>query len=154
MEYSKFKITDSNVWHDKSAKKIKKEFKDDYCTKYLIQLIKTYLRWNNSANYTGVYYIALHTISSDLGAPEEDVLVAVNWLIKDGFCDYDFDLDYVWVKNMLLDQTSVSMKLNDNQIVGINKKVKDFPKELCFLGDFLDMYETSHHIRYEPEEIY
>lgn len=84
--------------------------------------------------------------------PLEGVKQAILTLIELDFCFYDFESEFVFVKEMARWQIGESLKEKDNRVVGLRKYVKSMPKPIA--ARFLERYNEDFHLGFSLEEYY
>ena len=132
------------------------------------QRVAIYLMTSPSSEMTGVYYCPLTAILNDVGSfeapskplssplqgplegsisPLKGVKEAILTLIKLDFCFYDFESEFVFVKEMARWQIGESLKEKDNRVVGLRKYVKSMPKPIA--ARFLERYNDDFHLGFD-----
>ena len=135
------------------------------------QRVAIYLMTAPSSEMTGVFYCPLSSILNDVGifeaplkplirpsegasegvySPLEGVKRAILTLMKLDFCFYDFESEFVFVKEMARWQIGESLKENDNRVVGLRKYVKSMPKPIA--ARFIERYNEDFHLGFNLEE--
>lgn len=99
------------------------------------------------SNMIGVYYLPLSSISKHVGISLRKVKKAIEVLKALNFCDYDYSMEYVWVKEMAFHQLG-ELKENDHRIKYCNREYKNLP-ELIFNGDFFSKYVSFLKLKEE-----
>ncbi|MDM8227737.1 hypothetical protein [Parasutterella secunda] len=126
------------------------------------QRVAIYLMTAPSSEMTGVFYCPLSSILNDVGifeapsnpllspseggsegvwSPLKGVKQAILDLIDLDFCFYDFESEFVFVKEMAKWQIGESLKERDNRVAGLRKFVKSMPKPMAAL--FLERYNED-----------
>lgn len=62
-------------------------------------------------------------------------------LIATGFCDFDEGSGLVFIKSMAGHQHGHSLKINDNRVLGISAKLKEFSRNERLVQAFIDIYQ-------------
>ena len=135
------------------------------------QRVAIYLMTAPSSEMTGVFYCPLSSILNDVGifeapckplvsssegalervhSPLEGVKQAILSLMKLDFCFYDFESEFVFVKEMARWQIGESLKEKDNRVVGLRKYVKSMPKPIA--ARFIERYNEDFHLGFDLEE--
>ncbi len=135
------------------------------------QRVAIYLMTAPASEMTGVFYCPLTSILNDVGIfeaplkplaspsegakegwsdPLEGVKQAILTLIELDFCFYDFESEFVFVKEMARWQIGDSLKEKDNRVVGLRKYVKSMPKPIA--ARFLERYNEDFHLGFDLEE--
>ena len=135
------------------------------------QRVAIYLMTSPSSEMTGVYYCPLTAILNDVGSfeapykplvspskaplegstsPLEGVKQAILTLIKLDFCFYDFESEFVFVKEMARWQIGESLKEKDNRVIGLRKYVKSMPKPIA--ARFLERYNDDFHLGFDLDD--
>ncbi len=142
------------------------------------QRIAMYLMTAPMAEMTGVFYCPIATILNDVGAPyeglqresegaskglargQEDpskghqrgvegVKRALEALKELDFCFYDFESEFVFVKEMARCQIAEKLKPSDNQVKGIRKLVENMPKPMR--ARFIERYNKDFSLGFDEE---
>lgn len=135
------------------------------------QRVAIYLMTAPSSEMTGVFYCPLSSILNDVGifeapcnpltspsegalegvhSPLEGVKQAISTLMELDFCFYDFESEFVFVKEMARWQIGESLKEKDNRVVGLRKYVKSMPKPIA--ARFIARYNEDFHLGFDLEE--
>jgi hypothetical protein len=112
---------------------------------HLAYLTALHLMLNAHANMIGVYYQPYSYLSCDLFLEMSEVKCIMEKLIKDGFCEYDQDKEYIWVCDLAEMRVGESLKVNDNQVKGVRVLIEELP-ELTFMNKFIDRYAKAFHL--------
>lgn len=134
------------------------------------QRVAIYLMTAPSSEMTGVFYCPLSSILNDVGvfeaplkplispsegalegvySPLEGVKQAILTLMKLDFCFYDFESEFVFVKEMARWQVGESLKEKDNRVVGLRKYVKSMPKPIA--ARFIERYNEDFKLGFDLE---
>lgn len=142
------------------------------------QRIALYLMTAPMAEMTGVFYCPVATILNDVGAPceglasayegaseglargdappseghqrgIEGVKRALKALQELDFCFYDFESEFVFVKEMACWQIAEKLKPSDNRVKGIRRAVENFPKPMR--TRFLARYNEDFSLGFEEK---
>ena len=135
------------------------------------QRVAIYLMTAPSSEMTGVFYCPLSSILNDVGvfeaplkpltspsecalegvySPFEGVKQAILTLMKLDFCFYDFESEFVFVKEMARWQIGESLKDKDNRVVGLRKYVKSMPKPIA--ARFIERYNEDFKLGFDLED--
>ena len=109
------------------------------------RVVSLYLLTNPSAHMTGVYYLPVVLIAHEAGLSVDQATFILNKLCEIGYCSYDCEYEYIWVRDMGVDQVSAQLKPNDNRIKAINDHYASLPK-LSFLKAFYNKYVELFHL--------
>lgn len=142
------------------------------------QRIAMYLMTAPMAEMTGVFYCPIATILNDVGAPCEELHIesegsseglarvredpskghqrgvegvkrALEALKELDFCFYDFESEFVFVKEMARCQIAEKLKPSDNQVKGIRKLVENMPKPMR--ARFIERYNKDFSLGFDEE---
>lgn len=138
------------------------------------QRVAMYLLTAPMADMTGVFYCPVATILNDVGAPceplaypskglstpsegdltpldrgFEGVKKALLTLQELGFCVYDFESEYVFVKEMARWQIAPKLKPSDNRSKGLRKTVENMPKPMR--ARFIARYNKDFSLGFDEE---
>ena len=113
------------------------------------RLVALYMLTNVHTNMIGVYYLPIAYIAHDTGVEIEKTEEIIQQLCDIGFCDYDYDFEYIWICNMAYYQIG-ELKEKDNRVVNVNQIYQSLPR-LKFLGDFYYKYYETFHL-YPPRK--
>lgn len=125
------------------------------------QRVAMYLLTAPASEMTGVYYCPVATILNDVGLPSESLardhegaLKAVKEALKTlrslNFCEFDFDSEYVFVKEMARWQIAEKLKPTDNRVKGIIKTVESMPEPMR--SRFIARYNDDFSLGFEVEK--
>ena len=140
------------------------------------QRIAMYLLTAPMADMTGVFYCPVATILNDVGAPceplaypskglstpsegaltpldrgFEGVKKALLTLQELGFCVYDFESEYVFVKEMARWQIAPKLKPSDNRSKGLRKTVENMPNPMR--ARFIARYNEDFALGFDEQEV-
>ncbi len=140
------------------------------------QRIAMYLLTAPMADMTGVFYCPVATILNDVGAPCEPLLnsskglsspsegastpldrgfegvkKALLTLQELGFCVYDFESEYVFVKEMARWQIAPRLKPSDNRSKGLRKTVENMPNPMR--ARFIARYNEDFSLGFDEKEV-
>lgn len=120
------------------------------------QRVAMYLLTAPSSDMTGVFYCPVATILNDVGSPSEGVGRGFEGGMKEarraleilqslGFCFYDFNSEFVFVKEMARWQIAESLKPTDNRVKSIRKTVDsmDEPMKTRFLARYNEKFSLG-----------
>lgn len=134
------------------------------------QRVAIYLMTSPMSEMTGVYYCPLASILNDVGtleaslkplespskggidglvSPFEGVKQAILTLMELDFCFYDFESEFVFVKEMARWQIGECLKEKDNRVIGLRKYVKSMPKPIA--SRFLERYNDDFCLGFDLE---
>lgn len=140
----------STYWTGRTGHDIRKRGRD-------AQLVGAYLMFAPGSNMLGVFHLPIATLASaicakpeDLGRALEDALKALRSLSEVGFCTYDEELEWVWVREMAAWQVDDELKRDDNRTKAVAKLWLSLPK-LPFLNEFYARYRVPFHLPQRPE---
>lgn len=125
------------------------------------QRVAMYLLTAPASEMTGVYYCPVATILNDVGLPSESlardhegalkaVIEALKALQSLDFCEFDFDSEYVFVKEMARWQIAEKLKPTDNRVKGIIKTVESMPEPMR--SRFIARYNDDFSLGFEVEK--
>lgn len=125
------------------------------------QRVAMYLLTAPASEMTGVYYCPVATILNDVGLPSESlardhegalkaVIEALKALQSLDFCEFDFDSEYVFVKEMARWQIAEKLKPTDNRVKGIIKTVESMPEPMR--ARFIARYNDDFSLGFEVEK--
>lgn len=140
------------------------------------QRVAMYLLTAPMADMTGVFYCPVATILNDVGAPceplaypskglstpsegaltpldrgFEGVKKALLTLQELGFCVYDFESEYVFVKEMARWQIAPKLKPSDNRSKGLRKTVENMPNPMR--TRFIARYNEDFALGFDEQEV-
>lgn len=126
------------------------------------QRVAMYLLTAPASEMTGVYYCPVATILNDVGLPSESlardhegalkaVIEALKVLQSLDFCKFDFDSEYVFVKEMARWQIAEKLKPTDNRVKGIIKTVESMPEPMR--SRFIARYNDDFSLGFEVEKL-
>lgn len=112
-------------------------------------LVRDYLLTAPMASMSGVYYCSIYYICADLGLAPQAVNQALQFLVSIGFCFYDWNTEWVFVKNMARFQVGQELKPADKRVVHLRKDVEQMPEP--FKSMFVDEYNDVFCLDYQIE---
>lgn len=126
------------------------------------QRVAMYLLTAPGSDMTGVFYCPVAMILNDVGSPFEDpskgyelalkgVKEALKTLSSLGFCFYDFDSEFVFVREMARWQIAEKLKPSDNRVKGVLKYVESMPEPLR--ARFVARYNEDFSLGFAAETI-
>ena len=141
-QYSKIS---PSLWTGKTAKAIRGDLE--------AIVVQSYLLTSPMATMTGVYYCPVSYICSDTGLSHEGAMNGLKVLIDEGFCFYDWNREWVFVKNMARFQVAEELKPNDKRVVQMKKETANMPEPFKHL--FSRQYNESFclDMRFEQEAV-
>ena len=125
------------------------------------QRVAMYLLTAPASEMTGVYYCPVATILNDVGLPSESlardhegalkaVIESLKALRSLDFCEFDFDSEYVFVKEMARWQIAEKLKPTDNRVKGIIKTVESMPEPMR--ARFIARYNDDFSLGFQVEK--
>ena len=108
------------IWTGRTAKAIRGNLE--------AMVVQSYLLTSPMATMTGVYYCPVSYICSDTGLSRDAALKGLQTLVAEGFCFYDFDSEWVFVKNMARFQVADELKPKDKRVVQMKKETANMPE--------------------------
>ena len=141
----KYSKISPSLWTGKTAKTIRGDLE--------AIVVQSYLLTSPMATMTGVYYCPVSYICSDTGLGHEGAMNGLQVLIDDGFCFYDWNREWVFVKNMARFQVAEELKPNDKRVVQMKKETANMPEP--FKSLFARQYNESFclDMRFDQEEV-
>ena len=121
------------IWTGKTAKAIRGDLE--------AIVVQSYLLTSPMATMTGVYYCPVSYICSDTGLSCEAAMNGLKALTNEGFCFYDWDREWVFVKNMARFQVAEELKPKDKRVVQMRKEAAKMPEP--FKSLFSRQYNES-----------
>ena len=126
------------------------------------QRVALYLMSAPSSEMTGVYYCPVTSILFEVGSPFDApskglqeqidaVKEALSILSDLDFCLYDFESEYVFVKEMARWQIAESLKPSDKRVIAVRKAVASMP--LAFQRAFVERYNVDFCLGFSADEI-
>lgn len=125
------------------------------------QRVALYLMTSPFSEMTGVFYCPLSSILNDVGSPIEGasmghqcsidgVSEALMTLQGLDFCFYDFESEFVFVKEMARWQIAEKLKKADKRVVNVARSVKTMPKPLA--ARFLERYNEDFCLGFDLDD--
>ena len=121
------------IWTGKTAKAIRGDLE--------AIVVQSYLLTSPMATMTGVYYCPISYICSDTGLSRDAAMNGLKALTDEGFCFYDWDREWVFVKNMARFQVAEELKPKDKRVVQMRKEAAKMPEP--FKSLFSRQYNES-----------
>lgn len=126
------------------------------------QRVALYLMSAPSSEMTGVYYCPVTSILFEVGSPFDApskglqeqidaVKEALSILSDLDFCLYDFESEYVFVKEMARWQIAEFLKASDKRVIAVRKAVASMP--LAFQRAFVERYNVDFCLGFSADEI-
>ena len=117
-------------------------------------LVRDYLLTGPMASMTGVYYCSVYYICADVGLTPEAVNQALQSLISVGFCLYDWNSEWVFVKNMARFQVAQELKASDKRVIQLRKDVEQMPEPFksMFIDEYNDIFCLDCQVDNESSE--
>ncbi|UVK55104.1 hypothetical protein DBIPINDM_001595 [Mesorhizobium sp. AR02] len=110
------------------------------------QLVALYLLTAPGASMCGVFYCPIAYISNDVGIPFEGASKGLRRLCEEGWCSFDEEHDLVWVHEMARYQIGSALKINDKQVIAVQKAFSAMPK--CMISNcFFLRYREDFHLK-------
>lgn len=132
------KIT-PGIWTGKTGRQLRKN--PD------AQITALYLMTSPHANMIGLYYCPVAYIMADTGLSEEGASKGLQRLCELGFCKYDWESEWVWVKEMARFQIEEQLKPGDKRISGIHNELSRLPNAIDALKQaFIEKYQETFHL--------
>ena len=105
-------------------------------------LVRDYLLTGPMTSMTGVYYCSVYYICADVGLTPEAVNQALQTLVSVGFCLYDWNSEWVFVKNMARFQVAQELKASDKRVIQLRKDVEQMPEPFksMFIEEYNDLF--------------
>lgn len=101
------------------------------------QLVAWFLMTAPNGNMTGIFEATAYEIGKYTQLPPETVEDALHSLCEAGFCRYDFELEYVWVRNTT--QRQFRQNPSEKQLKGIhNHCVRLMEEEAPFVEEYME----------------
>lgn len=131
------------IWTGKTAKAIRGNLE--------AMVVQFYLLTSPMATMTGVYYCPVSYICSDTGLNRDAVLKGLQKLVAEGFCVYDFDSEWLFVKNMARFQVADELKPKDKRVVQMRKEAVNMPEPFksLFSRQYNDCYCLEKRFEHE-----
>ena len=124
------------------------------------QRVAMYLMTAPYSEMTGVFYCPLSYILNDVGelgtqapskghhiSPIEGASEVLRYLNESGFCFYDFETEWVFVKEMARWQIGEKLVGKDKRIPGLKKAVQSMPEPMKSM--FLERYNEDFSLGFE-----
>ena len=122
------------------------------------QLVALYLMSCPSAEMYGVFYCSMSSIAHEVGfdlCPSEGaskgllrVKQALSMLHKEGFLVYDFESEYVFIKEFAKWQVADHLSANDKRVISARNATESMPEPLRSM--FIERYNEAFHLGLEP----
>lgn len=110
------------------------------------QLVALYLMTSPHAVMTGLFYCPVEFIAKETGLPLEGAKKALRRLIEEGFAEYDWDMEWVFVVRFAEYQIAASLKPADKRIAGVGNELAKVPAGPCLVA-FLRRYTAPFHLK-------
>ncbi|MDM9629525.1 hypothetical protein QTL95_26940 [Rhizobium sp. S152] len=111
-------------------------------------VVHYHLTTSGHANMLGLYYVPVAYIAHELGISSEGASKGLLSLMQAGICEYDFDRDLVWVREMAADQVAPQLSPKDKRVRGIAEQLAMLPICPTTLG-FYQKYRLPFHLHDE-----
>lgn len=112
-------------------------------------LVAMYLITTPHSNAFGFYYMPLMYLAHDLNLSVGEAAEAMEYCVESGFCEYDFDADVVWVRNMARFQIGEKISPKDNRAAWVAREWAKLPK--CdLLAEFQAQYAEAYGMADSP----
>lgn len=141
-----FKVS-PQFWLGQTGRELRKL--DPECT-----VVAMYLMTCPHANSLGLYYIPLPYIAHETGSTLEEASKALASLSEAGFCVYDHENEFVWVRSMARHQIG-ALKPRDNRVKAIRAEYGTLTSNSLlplFFDEYADMLHLEH-CRGEEEKV-
>lgn len=106
--------------------------------------LSIYLQTNHHTHSLGMFYLPLQYIAHDTGITLNKVEELLKALCAIDFCCYDFESEYIWLKNYALEQSGGALKENDNRVAQLQRYFEELP-QLEFLDAFYETHKQDFH---------
>lgn len=133
-----FNKVSAKYWMTSVVKKIKRLGTD-------VMYLSIYLQTNHHTHSLGTFYLPLQYIAHDTGLDIQKIEEYIQELCKLDFCRYDFEQEYIWIKNYALEQSNGALKGGDSRIVQAQKYFEALPV-LDFLQEFYLSHKDDFHL--------
>jgi len=110
-----------------------------------VQVVALYLLSSPHARMIGCYYQPLAFIAHETGLAPDAVRRAIEKATEIGFCDYDYETEFVWVYEMARFQIGEQLTANDKRCKGVQQQYLDLPDNR-FLRPFFERYAKTFHL--------
>jgi len=116
------------------------------------QITALYLISAPTSHALGLYYLPLQFLAHETGLKDERVRESIEKLRLIGFCDYDYDNEFVFVVNMARFQIGEELELKDKQVVWVWKEMEKL-RGRPFFERFVELYGTRYKLEkcFQPE---
>jgi hypothetical protein len=111
------------------------------------QVLAVYLMTSPHSTMTGVYLMPLLYAAHETGIPFEGVSKALARLIDEGFCEYDFASETVFVLHMAAWQIGETLEASDKRVIGVRKEVERMTSSLL-RQRFIEVYDARYHLNF------
>lgn len=125
-------------WTGKTGKKLRQHGD--------IQRAAAYLMTSPHSHQSGVYWLPLLYLSSEVGLSIEGASKALAWLSNEGFAKYDEGTEWIWVCEMAAWQIGTELSPTDKRCKGLQQYLTTLP-DLPFLPAFIARYRTAFHLK-------
>jgi len=112
------------------------------------QAVCLYLLCNSHSNSIGLYYCPMQFVAHELGCLIKGASKALQRLIEWGFCEYDFEREYVWVVAMAQYQIAEGLKPGDKRIIFI-QRIFDAVPQIQLKQRFYARYGIAFALQHE-----
>src|SRR5882672_5443759 len=103
------------------------------------QILALYLMSSDQTCMTGIFKIAISTMSKETGIGQGDINISLSLLSDCNFLKYDHDSEVVWVENLTRFQVGEHLKQGDTKRMSIIKKLR-WASRHPFTGMFFAKY--------------
>ncbi len=114
-------------------------------------LLPIYLQTNHHTHSLGIFYLPIEYIAHDIGLEVNRVRDLLKYLVGLGFCQYDFEEKYIWLKDYAIEQAGGALKGHDNRVKQMQKYYAELPA-LDFLDEFFQIHKDDFHLSSIPEK--
>ena len=115
------------------------------------QIVALYLLTSPHSNMIGLFWCPIMYIAHETGRGIEGATKGLESLKSIGFCMYDEENEFVWVKEMARHQVGEKLKESDNKVKGVKSQLKQLPKN-NLIDAFLGKYSKNYHLNIKPLE--
>lgn len=109
------------------------------------QILALYFMTSPHASMSGLYYCPLTYMSQDTGIPIEGARKGLQKLIEEKFCEYDNEMDMIFVVKMARHQLGDRLNKADKRRIGLLKDLAKIPATYL-IGRFIEVYEIAYQI--------
>lgn len=107
------------------------------------QVLALYLMTGPHATAIGVFHCPVLYMAHETGLPIEGASKALRRLIEGGFCTYEWDSEWVFVRQMAKYQIADTLKKGDKRVVWLRKEVAAIPVPRM-VAEFLEVHAENY----------